>query len=267
MNYERIYNEFIADRRGKEANLIASGEYKERHHIVPRSMGGTDDASNIIALTAGDHYFAHLCLAKAYGGRKHWGAVWAMSKLSNKDTTPRRTLRRKFIDIARKNSLCGDNNYSKTEAFKIQVRGNKNPSKRKEVRLKISERVTASWASLGRKEKHAKDLLDRWSNPKFRETVSGPNHYINRMGNQERLDLKEKISKANRGENHYTKSNPDKYTGANHANAVCIINIDTGKIYETRKSAALETGACGAHISSCCTGKRKKAGGFRWAYA
>jgi hypothetical protein len=79
MDYQRIYNEFIADRRGKEANLIASGEYKERHHIVPRSLGGTDDASNMIALTFKDHLFAHLCLAKIHGGSQ-WYSVQMMAQ-------------------------------------------------------------------------------------------------------------------------------------------------------------------------------------------
>jgi len=43
--------------------------YFEKHHIVPRSMGGGDDASNIICLTLRQHYIAHWMLWKAYGGK------------------------------------------------------------------------------------------------------------------------------------------------------------------------------------------------------
>lgn len=68
MDYGRIYREFIADRRGREAGLTG---YFERHHVVPKSRGGTDAASNIIRLTAEDHFFAHLLLAKMHGG-----AMW-----------------------------------------------------------------------------------------------------------------------------------------------------------------------------------------------
>lgn len=66
MDYKRVYAEFIKDRRAKEPALVG---YVERHHIVPRRLGGTEDVSNLIDLTAGDHFFAHLLLARIYGGR------------------------------------------------------------------------------------------------------------------------------------------------------------------------------------------------------
>lgn len=42
--------------------------YFERHHIQPRAMGGSDDSSNIVALTAREHFLAHMLLAKIHGG-------------------------------------------------------------------------------------------------------------------------------------------------------------------------------------------------------
>lgn len=65
MDYQRIYREFINDRKAREADLKG---YTERHHILPRCIGGGDNACNLIRLTAEDHIFAHLLLAKAYGG-------------------------------------------------------------------------------------------------------------------------------------------------------------------------------------------------------
>ena len=43
--------------------------YSEVHHIVPRSMGGTNDTDNLIRLTARQHFIAHWMLWKAYGGK------------------------------------------------------------------------------------------------------------------------------------------------------------------------------------------------------
>src|SRR4051812_4622008 len=74
MDYSRIYREFIADRKQREASLTG---YIEKHHIVPRSMGGGNEPVNIVRLTAGDHFFAHLLLAKAHGGAM-WYAVNAL---------------------------------------------------------------------------------------------------------------------------------------------------------------------------------------------
>ena len=42
--------------------------YSEVHHIVPKSLGGSDNASNLIKLTARQHYVAHWMLWKAIGG-------------------------------------------------------------------------------------------------------------------------------------------------------------------------------------------------------
>lgn len=38
--------------------------YTERHHVIPRCLGGSDVKSNIVILTAEEHYLAHLLLVK-----------------------------------------------------------------------------------------------------------------------------------------------------------------------------------------------------------
>ena len=38
--------------------------YVERHHIVPKCMGGSNDATNIVALTAREHFICHLLLIR-----------------------------------------------------------------------------------------------------------------------------------------------------------------------------------------------------------
>lgn len=61
MNYVKIYNELINHRKRN----TPSG-YVERHHIIPRSLNGLDDVSNIVALTAKEHFIAHLLLVKIH---------------------------------------------------------------------------------------------------------------------------------------------------------------------------------------------------------
>jgi hypothetical protein len=63
MDYRKIYDQFVASRKHK----TPSGYY-EVHHIVPRAFGGSDEPENLIKLTASDHFFAHVLLAKIYGG-------------------------------------------------------------------------------------------------------------------------------------------------------------------------------------------------------
>lgn len=89
MNYERIYSEFIADRLTKQP---AKPVYSEKHHIVPRCLGGVDAKENLIRLTPEDHLFAHIVLAKIHGG-KLWVAVKAMENLVGKSTKRTESMR------------------------------------------------------------------------------------------------------------------------------------------------------------------------------
>ena len=61
MNYQKIYD--IITRRGQ--NRILEG-YSEKHHIIPRCIGGTDEASNLVSLTPEEHYLCHLLLVKIH---------------------------------------------------------------------------------------------------------------------------------------------------------------------------------------------------------
>jgi len=66
MNYKRIYNLIVesASTRGLDKTSLTG--YFEAHHIHPRCLGGIDDKSNLVLLTAREHYVAHLLLSKIY---------------------------------------------------------------------------------------------------------------------------------------------------------------------------------------------------------
>ena len=61
MNYQKIYTNLVV--RGKSRVL---NSYKERHHIIPRCLGGSDDEGNLVDLTPEEHYLAHQLLVKIY---------------------------------------------------------------------------------------------------------------------------------------------------------------------------------------------------------
>lgn len=94
MNYKRIYEDLIESRKMRPR---LDGEYYERHHILPRCMGGGDEEENLIYLTAEEHFMAHMLLAKAYGG-KLWIAANAMRIPRN----GRKIKHRRLFAIARK---------------------------------------------------------------------------------------------------------------------------------------------------------------------
>ncbi len=82
MNYQWHYNRLIE--RGK--NRVVDG-YTERHHIVPRCIGGSNDPDNLVVLTPEEHYVAHQLLVKMYPG--HSGLVYAAVMMTRHDTKNR----------------------------------------------------------------------------------------------------------------------------------------------------------------------------------
>ena len=65
MNYERIYNQLIAN--AQTATRQKGGDiYYEQHHIIPRCMQGSNNKDNLVLLTGREHFIAHLLLHKMY---------------------------------------------------------------------------------------------------------------------------------------------------------------------------------------------------------
>lgn len=63
MNYHKLYDKLIAYARSEE---YPKHEYLERHHIIPRCMGGSDDESNLVDLSVRHHFYAHRLLCRMY---------------------------------------------------------------------------------------------------------------------------------------------------------------------------------------------------------
>lgn len=81
MNYQKIYNDLC--NRGQKRMLVNT--YIEKHHIVPRCIGGTDSNLNLTKLTAKEHYIAHLLLTKIYPNNSKILHAFGMMAMIGKD--------------------------------------------------------------------------------------------------------------------------------------------------------------------------------------
>lgn len=61
MNYKKIYNQIIENRKQNKFE-----GYTENHHIIPRSLGGSNKSDNLVSLSAREHFLCHFLLAKMY---------------------------------------------------------------------------------------------------------------------------------------------------------------------------------------------------------
>lgn len=77
-----------------KATNPSSGYGYERHHIIPKCMGGTDDESNIVTLTYKEHIQSHILLYKMHPTNgKLASAVCAMVSLQKDKSKSRASAR------------------------------------------------------------------------------------------------------------------------------------------------------------------------------
>ena len=53
--------------------------YTERHHVIPKSLNGTDDKDNLVDLTAREHFICHWLLTKMYTGEAKSKMIYALN--------------------------------------------------------------------------------------------------------------------------------------------------------------------------------------------
>jgi hypothetical protein len=149
MNYNKLYDDLMFSRLLQKPERIKekrNGKYFEGHHIIPKCKGGTGTStrpknnSNIVLLTAREHFLAHWLLWRIYGDRQMALAFHRM--LSTTDKTKRITSSRGYEEAKeafRKTNI--GNQYGKgctrvvtdeqkqrqSDIMKDRYLGNKNP--------------------------------------------------------------------------------------------------------------------------------------------
>lgn len=78
MNYQKIYDQIISRAQNR---VLEIGVYFEKHHKIPRCMGGDDSPENLVKLTAREHFICHWLLIRIYP--KHEGLIYAFSAMCN----------------------------------------------------------------------------------------------------------------------------------------------------------------------------------------
>lgn len=112
MDYPRIYSQLIERARTR----VLDG-YVERHHVIPRCMGGSDEISNLVQLTPEEHFLAHVLLVKIHPEEKN--LILAVQKMTvgHKGRRSRKLygwLKRKHSARMRElQSGAGNSNYGK----------------------------------------------------------------------------------------------------------------------------------------------------------
>lgn len=187
--YSKWY--FTIIEKARQQNRIKyKGTYYERHHVIPKSLGGSNKKDNLVYLTAKEHYICHLLLPKMCTDSKHKGkmvyAIMQLSEAANPWRSPYTHSSRLYAFFKEKyiNSISGTNSalygISKTEEHKLKISqtrkdrgtgvGEKNPMYGK----RHTEESKRKMSTEKRKNKRPLEELIK-SNPRSRTITDGKN--------------------------------------------------------------------------------------------
>lgn len=97
--------------------------YYERHHILPRSLGGLNNTDNLVLLTPREHFVCHWLLTKMTSGESHQKMLCAFSGLNNWKTE--RNLTSKQYDVIKRyvkqRKQTPESNKKRSEKLKGRV--------------------------------------------------------------------------------------------------------------------------------------------------
>jgi hypothetical protein len=120
MNYNNTYNNLMSSRKLLNRKSNKDGML-ERHHMLPKSLGGTNDKNNLVYLTPKEHFIAHLLLTKIHTGRDKAKMVYAFAKMCQCNPNQKRTINSRYFEMSKKlmSTYCSGENgsfYGKTHS-------------------------------------------------------------------------------------------------------------------------------------------------------
>jgi hypothetical protein len=235
MNYQKIYNQIIE--RAKNRQLEG---YKEKHHIVPKCLGGSNDKENLVELTAREHFLCHMLLCEIYPNEtKLTQALWLMTIGKNKHNT--------LYSYSFSSRI-----YEKIKLEFIKtIKGKKIPLKVKE---KIKKTKSVMDMSIFYTEEVKKKMSENKKGKAIHTNESKQKISESKKGKKRNIIWGDKISESKKG-----KQKQGKPILQLHPKTKEIVNTFLS-ITEASKITGIKS------ISNNLIGKTKTAGGYIWKY-
>lgn len=138
--YSKIY--FSITNRAK--NRLVEG-YTETHHVIPQSLGGSNDKDNLVELTAREHFICHWLLIKMTVGEERSKMMYALNGMRAENRYQQRYHTKITARVYEKYRLEHAQNHSAT--MKGRTPPNKGRKMSEEQKQLLREKAKANHAS------------------------------------------------------------------------------------------------------------------------
>lgn len=186
--YSRIYDNIIdrAIKRNLKSRIEAKKilGYVEKHHIIPKCIGGSDDDNNLVYLTAKEHFVCHRLLTKMFNDVKISRKIrFAMNQMSRKSSTQQRVRITSIVYEKIRRDFANDISL----LYKGKTRG------------PLSEEHKKSISVSSKGHKKTKETIEKMKGPKSEHQLRGLKKYSdNKKGTTLSEEEKQKLRKPKR---------------------------------------------------------------------
>lgn len=97
-----------------KSRVLPKDYYIEKHHIIPKSLGGNNSKENIVSLTAREHFICHMLLVKMTSSNSRYKMAFALNRMLSKSSNHKRyTPTSRLYEFAKKEAAI-----ARSEMFK-----------------------------------------------------------------------------------------------------------------------------------------------------
>ena len=190
--YSRWYVSIISQALTR---IHVKGSYAERHHILPTCLGGSDEKSNIVKLSAKEHFVCHRLLTKMTTGMNRCRMANAVYRL-----THRSKLHKETVKIS--SGLYERLKIDRSLAMSMLLRGRAPYKMTDETRhrMSIARQGIVRSQSLEERKNRSKNQMGRFvsEESKLKMSISAKN----RIHHPHSMETRAKISRSNTGKQH-----------------------------------------------------------------
>lgn len=112
--YYSIINHAKSQNRKRFSNDHIDYVYYENHHVVPKSLGGTNDTNNLVLLNAKEHFVVHILLPKMCVSQRHIQQMLnALFRMKQKTSKQQRYFNSRLYEYAKKHIRCPEEKKEK----------------------------------------------------------------------------------------------------------------------------------------------------------
>ena len=230
------YADFISNILETRGRFACGNEYHERHHIVPKCLGGLDEKDNLIDLFANEHFIAHKLLAQENPEKTGLIYAWSCMAFVKGSNQERYELTAEEYEEVRKAISEVMHNRIITDEARENMR-------------KASQAKVQNPEYIQKQKSSHKGLQAGENNPMF-----GKNH-------TEEARIKIGASTSERAKNaDWRKSIGDANRGAKNARCHPVYCPELDEYFWGAQEVEDKYNILATSVLRCCRGKRKHAG-------